>query len=203
MSLAGNKITKNFYLFSFLPALAYWYLEENHTLQIAVFGGIILALLEIILEYIFVRHIHSLSKLNFLFLCVLGPISLIGEDGLWFKLQPMFTGISLYCYFFYLGLKGESLLWTMSNEMNGAKNLPKPLLLIIERHMAFFLLIYGLFMGMLAKYYSTSTWAFFKTIGFYLSFFAFMIFELFYIKFFIIKKMTNENLEESHRDKNQ
>lgn len=202
MNNSGNKISKNFYLFSFLPAIAYWYLEENYSLQIAVSGGIFLALLEIGLEYFFVRHIHSLSKLNFLFLCILGPISLIGEDGLWFKLQPMFTGISLYCYFFYLGLKGDSLLWTMSNEMNGAKNLPKKLLLIIERHMAFFLLIYGLFMGVLAKYYETSTWAFFKTIGFYLSFFIFMILELFYLKFFILKKMVNQNQEEHHKDRN-
>lgn len=195
-------MNKNFFLLSFLPALAYWYLEEHYSLQIAVIGGVLLAVIEVLLEYIFVKHIHSLSKLNFFLLVILAPISLIGEDGLWFKLQPMFTGLMLYSYLFYLGIKGESLMWSMSSEMNMKVKLPKKLLLILERHMAFFLLLYGLFMGYLAKYQTTSTWAFFKTIGFYLAFFAFMILELFYFKLFVVKKMDLTE-EDFHVHKNQ
>ncbi len=196
----GIGISKSFYLLSFLPAIAYWYLEENYSIKIAVIGGMGLACVEILLEYLFVKHVHSLSKLNFVLLFILGPISLIGEDGLWFKLQPMFTGIILYLYLFFQGLRGESLMWTMSADMNLKMRLPKEILLVLERHMAFFLLIFGLFMGVLAKYYSTSTWAFFKTIGFYICFALFMVGEMFYFKFVVSKRFTS-NLDDHHKDK--
>ncbi|WP_034732140.1 septation protein IspZ [Bacteriovorax sp. Seq25_V] len=198
----GMEISKSFYLLSFLPAIAYWYLEENYSIKIAVIGGMGLACIEILLELFFVRHVHSLSKLNFVLLFILGPISLIGEDGLWFKLQPMFTGIILYLYLFIQGLRGESLMWTMSKDMNMKMKVPKEVLLVLERHMAFFLLLFGLFMGVLAKYYSTSIWAFFKTIGFYICFGIFMIAEMFYFRFVISKRFTS-SLVDHHKDKNQ
>lgn len=195
-----KKLSKNFYLISFLPALAYWYLEENYNLRVAVIGGMLLATLEIIIEWLFVRHIHTLSKLNFFLLFILGPISLIGDDGIWFKLQPMFTGIILYLYLFIQGLRGESLMWTMATDMNLNMKLPKEILMVLERHLAFFLLLFGLFMGVLAKFYSTSLWAFFKTIGFYLCFIVFLICEMIYFRFVVVKKF-NLGQVASHIDK--
>ena len=52
--------------------------------------------------------------------------------------------------------------------------------------MAFFLLGYGIFMAVLAIYASTGTWAFFKTIGFYLAFAVYMV-----IEFVMIKRVMN------------
>ena len=49
MPLGGNKRKikiekKNFFLISFLPAILYWYLEENYPVKIAVIGGLPAAL---------------------------------------------------------------------------------------------------------------------------------------------------------------
>ena len=84
---------KNFFLISFLPAIAYWYLEENYPIRIAIAGGLALSILELTLEYIFTKHLHSLSKFNFGLILFLGGLSLLGDEGIWFKLQPAITGI--------------------------------------------------------------------------------------------------------------
>jgi intracellular septation protein len=183
-----NKLTKNIYLLSFLPALIYWYLEETQTIEIAVIGGVSLALIEVIAEKLLTNHVHSLSKLNLIILLVLGPFSLIAKEGIWFKLQPFFTGVFLFSYMFYNTHKGESIMHKMSEEMNMKNKMPKEILLILEKHMAFFLLIFGFFMAYLAKYESTSVWAFFKTVGFYIAFAFFLVFEFIFMRKKIVKQ---------------
>ena len=189
-------LTKNFYLLSFIPAFAYWYLEETQTLQIAVIGGLSLAILEVLIEKIFTKHVHSLSKLNLFILAILGPISLIGEDGLWFKLQPFFTGVFLFSYLTYNINKGQSLMHTMSEDLKMKKSLPKDMLIQLEKHLSYFLLVFGFFMAYLAKFESTSMWAFFKTIGFYLAFFVFLIGEMFFLRNKIKQDLGQELIAE-------
>ncbi len=168
----------NLFLISFLPALLYWYLEETQSVEIAIIGGLSLAILEIIFEKVFFKHIHSISKLNFIIILILGPISLIGHDGVWFKLQPFFTGLFLSSFLIFNLRRGKSLMLTMMNDLEKKVMVPEAIMLKLEYHLAFFLLINGFFMGYLAIYESTSTWAFFKSIGFYIVFAIFLVFEI-------------------------
>lgn len=173
---------KNIFLLSFIPALAYWYLEETQTIEVAVIGGLSLALLEVTFEKLIAKHVHSLSKMNLVLLLILGPISLIGKDGIWFKLQPFFTGVFLFAYLMFNLRKGESLLWKMTNELDMKNKMPQEILLQLEKHLAFFLLAFSFFMAYLAKFETTSVWAFFKTIGFYIVFGIFMLVEMFILR---------------------
>lgn len=182
----------NLFLISFLPALLYWYLEETQTVEIAIIGGLSLAVLEIGFEKLFFKHIHSISKLNFLIILILGPISLIGKDGVWFKLQPFFTGIFLSSFLIFNLKRGKSLMLTMMKDMEKKVPMPDFIMQKIEYHLAFFLLINGVFMGYLAIYESTSTWAFFKSIGFYLVFLVFLVAEIFVIKNSFKKYMAQQ-----------
>jgi intracellular septation protein len=178
----SSKSNKAFFLFSFLPAIAYWYLEENYPLRIAVTGGLILAVLEIAIEKIFTKHVHALSKFNFFLILGLGGISLLGEDGLWFKLQPFFTGLVLSIYLFYKLKKSDGLFVEMLSEMHPDQK-PNPVFFRrLERDLALFLLSYGFFMGAIALWGTTDQWLFFKTIGFYLCAGGFFVVELFLLK---------------------
>ncbi len=174
-------MSKNFALLSFVPAIAYWYLEANYSLKIAVIGGMSLALLEVVIEKIFLKHVHEISKLNFFLLFILGPISLINEDGIWFKLQPFFTGVAMFLFLALKMKRGKSLFKEMMEEM-GKQIHNEQFLVMIEKHLAYFFLIYGCFMGSLAVWSTTSIWAFFKTIGLYIAFALFMVGEVVYIK---------------------
>lgn len=171
---------KNFFLISFIPALAYWYLEENYSLQIALIGGLALSVLEITLEKIFTKHVHSLSKMNFFLILFLGILSLIANEGIWFKLQPMFTGIVLAIVFWIKKFNGGSFLWEMSELMGNRP--PEFVIKDMEFHLSFFLGAYGLFMGWVALTLTTDQWLFYKTAGFYIAFLIFMAIEMFFTR---------------------
>lgn len=174
---------------SFLPALAYWWLEENTSLQVALIGGIGLSVLEIIFERVFTGHVHTLSKLNFGLIVVLGGVSLLAQEGIWFKLQPTFTGIIL-ALFLGIGLwRGKSFLEQVMQDMGRPWPLPRPLLIRFELHLCLFIMSYALFMSYWAFYGSTSQWAFWKTGGQYLCFALFGLLQMLWLRW-ELKKMT-------------
>ncbi len=168
--------------------MAYWYLEANYSLKIALAGGMILAVLEISIEKIFTKHIHSISKLNFFLILFLGVISFIGDEGIWFKLQPFFTGLFMGGLLIFKSIRGGSFMYEMMQAMNNPLP-PKKVVIILEKHSGFFMLIYGFFMAVVAFNLSTQQWLFFKTIGFYIAFIIFFLFEIFLMR----KKMGRVN----------
>lgn len=184
----GN--SKGFFLLSFLPAIAYWWLEENYPVRIALAVGLGLAVVEIVIERLWLGKIHAISKFNFLILMLLGGISLIGDDGIWFKLQPTFTGIGIAGFLLFQNKRGHSLIIEMQQEMAQKISLPPELAKRLEIHMAIFTLMYGIFMAMIAFYASTDAWLFFKTAGFYLASFVFFGFEVVIIRRWIKKQAS-------------
>ena len=155
-----HKGSNHFFVISFLPAIAYWYLEANYSIKIAVTGGILLAILEVSLEKIFFRKVHGLSKLNFYLIVGLGLISLAGEEGLWFKLQPFLTGFAMGGVLLFNLYRGKGLMWNMMVEFNRDMP-PYGIWRKLERDMAIFLMCYGTFMGGVAIWWSTPRWLFF------------------------------------------
>lgn len=175
------KKQNRFFLISFIPALAYWYLEANFSLQVALTGGVSLAFLELLLERILFQHIHTISKINFMLIVILGGIAFWGGDGIWFKLQPFFTGMGLGSILFIQNFRGKSIMWKTVCEF---QDRPPPYALIetMEKHIAIFTIIYGIFMGALAIWRSTEEWVFFKTAGFYIAFLLFATGEVLFLR---------------------
>ena len=191
-----QKLSKNFFLISFLPALAYWYLEENYPLRIALTAGMILAILEIIFEKIFTKHVHTLSKFNFFLILFLGGLSLLGDEGIWFKLQPFFTGIGMSSFMGYRLWKGKGMFVEMMESFPQKNNLPDFIIKKMELHVCLFFLIYGFFMAFVAIRLSTDMWLFFKTAGLYIVFFVFMVFEFLFIRNQMKKFLENQKKSE-------
>ena len=90
-----------YFLLSFIPAVAYWLLETYTTLEIALIGGIVLGIIEMILEKYFTGYVHTLSKVNISLIVILGVISLLAKEGVWFRLQPTFTGVGVAGFLIY------------------------------------------------------------------------------------------------------
>jgi intracellular septation protein len=192
-----QKLSKNFFLISFLPALVYWYLEDNYPVRIAVTGGLLLAGLEIILEKVFTKHVHGISKFNFFLLLLLGGLSLLGDEGLWFKLQPFFTGVIMGGYLLFKLYRGKGLMEEMMLAMMEESRRPPPFVVrILELHSSIFFLLYGVFMGYVALYLSSDQWIFYKTAGFYIAFFIFFLIELVYIRLKMKRIMANQRKAE-------
>ncbi|MBL6990304.1 MAG: septation protein IspZ [Bacteriovoracaceae bacterium] len=182
-----KNVSKSFFIISFLPALAYWYLESYYPIRVAVTGGLVLACLEMFLEKVFTKHLHSLSKFNFFLIAFLGAISLIGDEGIWFKLQPMFTGLGIGAYLLYKVKVGKGLLYEMMESLNQVVP-PVEIIRNLETHLGFLFVLYGMFMGLIAGFASTDYWLFFKTAGFYMVFFLFMACEIIWLRLSLRKK---------------
>jgi len=180
--MAKPTLSKNFFLISFLPAIAYWYLEANYPISIAVTGGMILATLEVLIEKVFFKHVHTLSKFNFFLIAFLGGLSLLGDEGIWFKLQPAFTGVGIGAFLFYRLKAGNGLLIEMMESLNPNNTPPKAMIQGMEFHLSILFFIYGLFMVFVATQLSTDVWLFFKTIGFYIAFAIFMVGEFIWLR---------------------
>lgn len=176
-----------YFLLSFIPALAYWVLETYSTLEIALMGGIVLGVLEMLLEKKFTGHVHTLSKLNVSLVVILGAISLLAKEGVWFKLQPTLTGLSVACFLLFKKFKGESLMLQMLNDMKQTAPMPPAAYYRMEWHICLFLITFAGFMAKVAVYDETSTWLFWKTGGFYMVFGGFMLFEMIYLKLYLRK----------------
>ncbi|MBF0297604.1 MAG: septation protein IspZ [Oligoflexia bacterium] len=188
-----NNFSKNFFLISFLPALAYWYLEEHYPIKIAVTAGIILSVVEISLEKYFSKEVHTISKFNFFLIITLGALSLFENSGVWFKLTPAITSVAIAIFFLYQFRIGKSVMGDIMIEMIKAKKHPLTQLASIEvlrdcfrkmeRDMAYLCLFYGVFMMCIALWASSDKWIFFKTIGLYIFFAIFMIAEFVAFRF--------------------
>jgi intracellular septation protein len=185
----ASKKTPPYFLMSFIPAVAYWILESYFSLEVALIGGIALGVIEMLVEKKFSGHVHTLSKVNLSLVIVLGVISLIAKEGIWFKLQPTFTGFGVSGFLIYKKIQGHSLMVDMMKDM-GQEKLPMPpeTYKLLEWHLCLFLIGFAIFMGKVAIYESTSTWLFWKTGGFYIAFGGFMVVEMFYLRFRMKRK---------------
>lgn len=177
-----------YFLLSFIPAVAYWLLETYTTLEIALIGGIILGIVEMILEKYFTGSVHTLSKVNIALIVILGIISLIAKEGVWFRLQPTFTGVGVASFLIYKKMKGHSLMLDMLKDMGQIPPLSDETYKIMEWHMTLFLLAFAAFMAKVAIYDTTTTWIFWKTGGFYIAFGGFMVLEMIYLRFVLRRK---------------
>lgn len=185
-----KKKSNHFFLISFLPAILYWYLEANYPVKIALIGGITLSVVEIVFEKLYSGHVHQLSKFNFFLIAALGGFSLMEEDGIWFKLQP---ALSLWAVAFYMLtriLRGESFMKEMMSEAKpDALLLPDLVFKSMDRNIVILFIVYGLWMGALALWGSTSLWVFSKTAGLFIVMGIYMPFQ-FYLNKKIMQKIT-------------
>lgn len=142
-------------------------------------GGIILSIAEITFEKFYSGYVHQLSKFNFFLIVALGGFSLMEENGIWFKLQP---SLSLWAISLYMGFKlktGKGFFKEMMDEMR--PDAPKPpdfIMQSMERNMVILFACYGILMGVLAIWYPTSIWVFFKTAGLFIVMGVFVIVQM-------------------------
>lgn len=184
----SNHASRPYFLLSFIPAVAYWILETYFTLEIALIGGIALGIIEMILEKHFTGHVHTLSKVNMGLIVVLGMISLYAREGIWFKLQPTFTGVGIATFLLIKKFQKKSLLLEMLQDMGQKPPLPEKAYLMLEWHLCLFLIVFAGFMAKVAIVDTTSVWLFWKTGGFYLAFGAFMLMEMIFLRWYLRRK---------------
>lgn len=193
-----KKKFNGFFLVSFLPAILYWYLEANYPVKIALIGGITLSIVELLFEKIYIGHIHQLSKFNFFLIVALGGFSLMEENGIWFKLQP---ALSLWAVAAFMSVKivrgGSFIREMMAEAKPEASQPPEIVFKSMERNMVILFVSYGLWMGWLAIWGTTSMWLFSKTGGFFIVLGLFIPFQFLSNRNILTKEHLKKNISKS------
>jgi intracellular septation protein len=174
-----------------LPVIAFTVIEDQYGTVAGIFAGLFFGLGEVVYELWSERKVSAITLVGNGMLLVLGGLSLISEDGIWFKLQP-----AIFEVFFALGLWVSLLL---------KKNI---LLLMAEKQgqvfpdflkqkmngLAFRLGIFFALQAALATWaafaWSTQAWALLKGVGLTVSFVLWLVIEVLYIRYSAQKQKT-------------
>jgi len=178
-----------------LPVVAFTVIEDQYGPLWGTVAGMFFGLGEVIYEKIRHQKIAAVTWIGNLMILALGTISIISQDGVWFKLQP-----ALFEAFFTILLWGslfaKKSLLAMMAEKQGTKvpdNLI-PMMRGMTVRLGFFFFIHTLLAVWAALEWSTHQWALLKGVGLTLSFFVYLAFEIIWIRF-RIHKLNSKNLK--------
>ncbi len=149
-----------------LPVIAFTVIEEWQGPVWGTVAGLAFGAGEVIFEWRRDKKVSTLTWASNLFIFVLGIISLVTQEGVWFKLQPAFLVLAMALWFIVTSFRGTPLLVGLSIKQN--PNLPPHLLEFLAK-LNFRLGIFFLGITALSVYaafeWSTAAWATLKGVG--------------------------------------
>lgn len=174
---------KTFFLGGLLPVILFTLIEDNYGTYWGVIAALIYGIGEVCYEYFQTKKVSQITLFSNGLILILGLISLISEDGIWFKLQPAILEIVM-----------SFILW-------GSVLLKKPLLLVLAQQqkinfpevlinefkgltsrLGFFFFIHSLIATWAAFKWTTTQWALLKGVGLTVSLILYMLVELIFIR---------------------
>lgn len=173
----------SFFFGGLLPVIAFTVIEDQYGPLWGTVAGMIFGTAEILFEAIKYRKVSTITWIGNLMILVLGGLSILSQDGIWFKLQP-----ALFEGFFSLILIGSVLvnkpLLPLMAEKQGTEinSLIRPLMTGMTFRLGIFFAIQAALATWAAFSWSTAQWALLKGFGIILSFFIYLGFELLWIR---------------------
>lgn len=166
-----------FLLGGLLPIIAFTVIEEYYGPLYGVIAGMVFGVGEIAYEWRTLGRVQGMTWAGNGLLLFFGAISILTNEGIWFKLQPAILEGGFALILWGSCLAGKPLLWVLANKQ---AKLPvqaeKPLGGLTVRTGVFFAVHAGL-ATWAALSWSTAAWAFLKGVGFTLSFIIYMVVE--------------------------
>jgi intracellular septation protein len=173
----------SFFFGGVLPLVAFTVIEDQYGTLAGIVAGMVFGVGEVIYEYVTQKKVSAITWIGNLMILVLGALSLISSDGIWFKLQP-----ALFEAFFALFLWGSLLakknILLLMAEKQG-QSIPAEL----HDRMGGFAFRMGLFFAAhavlavwAALYWTTAQWALLKGVGLTVSMVIYVVLEMVYIR---------------------
>ncbi len=168
-----------FFFGGLLPVIAFTLIEEKWGTVAGLVAGMIFGVGEIFYELIKNKKVSLITWIGNGLLLGLGAISLISNDGIWFKLQP-----ALFEYGFFVFLIGSwifkkpFLVLMMEKQNPTAPEFLKQLMKGMTFRLSLFFLAHALLATWAAFYWSTESWALLKGDGLTVSMIFYMVLEV-------------------------
>lgn len=172
-----------------LPVLIFTVLEETRGVLEALVFAMIFGFLEILWEAFRYKKVETLTWIGNTILLVMGGISLVTQEGIWFKLQPAFLEAGMG-----VGLIGSCLVkkpflnlmaakqGLFDNFSDRIKPLVKERFSKMSYRFGFFFLGHAALATYAAFYWSTRNWALLKGVGVTVSMILFSLVEIYFFR---------------------
>lgn len=173
-----------------LPIVAFTIIDENYGPLWGTIAGMIFGLGEIIFEKVRHKKVATVTWIGNAMILVLGGISIISQDGIWFKLQPALFE-AFFAFFLWGSLIMKKPFLAMMAEKQGTQINPvvKPLMNGMTVRLGLFFAIHAAIATWAALEWTTAQWALLKGVYLFASFFVYLGFELFWIRYQVRKQL--------------
>lgn len=172
-----------------MPVLAFTFIEESYGPLWGTVAGMIFGAGEILYEKIKHNKVAAITWIGNAMILALGGISIISQDGIWFKLQPaLFEGFfAIFLWGSWL-LKKPFILMMAEKQNPSMPEIVKPFLSAVTLRLGFFFAIHAALATWAALYWTTAQWAWLKGAGLIVSFVIYLLIEMLWARKQVAKK---------------
>ena len=172
-----------------LPVIAFTVIEEKYGIMAGLIAGMVFGVGEIIYELIRYRKVSTMTWVGNALLLVLGGVSLISSDGIWFKLQPALIEAGMFVFLFGTWIMKKPFLVLIIEKQNPtAPDFIKERLSGMTFRLSLFMLAHAVIATWAAFKWSTEAWAILKGIGLTVSMIFYLGAEILYTRYQLNKK---------------
>lgn len=171
-----------------LPVILFTVIEEKYGVVYGLIAAMIFSLGEIIYEKVKYKKVSFITWLGSLLILVMGAVSLVTQDGLWFKLQPAILEFVFFILLFgsYVIKKPFLLQMILKQQPSAPEGLLR-LLPGMTLRLSIFFLLHAAVATYAAFYWSTEAWAILKGVGLTVTMVIYFVIEGFYIRRQLVK----------------
>lgn len=184
----GKQAALSFFFGGLLPVIAFTVIEEKYGVIAGLIAGMVFGFGEIVYEWIRHRKVATMTWAGNGLLLVLGGVSLISSDGIWFKLQPALIEAAFAIAMWVSCLMKKPLLIVMAEKQG--QQFPEQVrdkFVGVTWRTGLFFAIHAALAVWAAFDWSTTNWALLKGVGFTVSFVIYLGLEIFYMRRSLIK----------------
>jgi intracellular septation protein len=174
---------RSFLIGGLLPVIAFTVIEEKYGTLAGIIAGMVFGLGEIAWEWYSARKVSGITLGGNIALLILGAISLIANEGIWFKLQPSIMEALFALVLFGTHFMRKPLLLQLAKKQG--QQIPphlEPALTRLGLRLGCFFLLHAGLAAWAALYWSTRAWALLKGVGFTVSLLVYMLVEMYFIR---------------------
>lgn len=187
--MTTKKNTAGLLLGGLLPVIAFTVIEEYYGIIPGLIAGMIFGGGEIIFELYKYKKVQKITWIGNGMLLILGAVSLISSEGIWFKLQPALFEIGFaLALWFSIFAKRPLLTYLAEQQGQVFPEKVKNLLTGVTFRMGFFFAFHSGLATWAAFEWSTRNWALLKGVGLTLSFIVYLVCEGLFLRRTILRK---------------
>lgn len=163
--------------------IAFTVIEDQYGTIAGLIAGMVFGCGEIIFEWARHRKVEKLTWIGNGLILVLGGISLISNEGLWFKLQPaLMEGIFALALWISCLLKKPLLVVLAERQGQSFAEPMKKKMMGVTLRVGLFFAVHTVLAVWAAFSWSTTNWALLKGVGLTVSFILYLVTEVFYLR---------------------